>query len=257
MVGTPSPSPFSTVRAIASACPRSSAPRPGIRARRVDRGDDRQAETVGEIHQPNRLAIALGTCHPEIPLDPGIRVAALLLSDELRGPSPEPHKPADDRKILRERTVARQRQELLEQDAGEIRRMRTPGVARDLATLSTASASRRSRQAALRRASPVAGFPARSPGLPRPAPWTGVRRSAPRARQAPFQMGETRSRQGDQAARMAAEFSPSGERSLPPGGRKRGRPACRPARWPPRRARPPPAWRRVSAARAGRLPRTE
>ena len=39
---------------------------PGISARRVDEGKQRQAELLGELHQPERLAVALGPRHAEV-----------------------------------------------------------------------------------------------------------------------------------------------------------------------------------------------
>ncbi len=39
-------------------------------ARRVDQSDDRDPEAVGELHQPDRLAVALRLGHPEIVLEP-------------------------------------------------------------------------------------------------------------------------------------------------------------------------------------------
>jgi hypothetical protein len=79
--GTPICRHFSVDRAIASDCPRSSAPLPGIGAGRVDQRDHRQAEPVGQVHQAHRLAVALGPGHAEIPFDPGCRVVALLVAD--------------------------------------------------------------------------------------------------------------------------------------------------------------------------------
>jgi hypothetical protein len=112
--GTPICRHFSVDRAIASDCPRSSAPLPGIGAGRVDERDHRQAEPVGQVHQAHRLAVALGSCHAEIPLDPGGRVVALLVPDHDDRRVVEPCQPAHDRVVVGEVPVTGQRREFRE-----------------------------------------------------------------------------------------------------------------------------------------------
>ena len=56
-----------------------------MRARDVDEGDDRQAEALGELHDPHRLAVALGMRHPEVAPDVLVGVGALLLADDATG----------------------------------------------------------------------------------------------------------------------------------------------------------------------------
>ncbi len=56
----------------------------GKGAGRVDQGDHRQAETVGQVHQPDRLAIAFGPGHAEIVLEAAGGVVAFLLADHAR-----------------------------------------------------------------------------------------------------------------------------------------------------------------------------
>ena len=48
----------------------------------VDEGDDRQAESFGELHEPDGLAIALWVRHPEVAPDVLVGVGALLLADD-------------------------------------------------------------------------------------------------------------------------------------------------------------------------------
>ena len=52
-----------------------------IRAGRIDEGEQRQTELLGQLHQPQRLAIALGPRHAEVAVDLLLGVAALLMAD--------------------------------------------------------------------------------------------------------------------------------------------------------------------------------
>src|SRR2546422_9593752 len=54
---------------------------PGVGAGRVDERDDGFGELLGEVHEPQRLAIALRVRHPEVAGDLLARVAALLVAD--------------------------------------------------------------------------------------------------------------------------------------------------------------------------------
>ncbi len=72
----------SVERAIASAWPRSSASMPG-RRHRVDQRHHRQAEPVGHLNQPDRLAIAFGFAHAEIVAQAGGGVGALFVTDPI------------------------------------------------------------------------------------------------------------------------------------------------------------------------------
>ena len=53
----------------------------GIGAGRVDEGEERQLELLGELHQAQRLAIALGARHAEVAQRALLGVAALLVAD--------------------------------------------------------------------------------------------------------------------------------------------------------------------------------
>ena len=176
----------SVERAIASACPRSSACTPGKGARRIDQRHHRQAEAVGQLHQADRLAIALGLGHAEIMLQPARGIVALFVPDQHhRRPSIRASPPMIAR-IVAEGAVARQRQEIVGQ-AGDI--MFEVRPVRDGArpgSSATASAWHRYRAAACRtwprawrprrrcRSSPIAGGLAQLP------------RSAFRARRSAF-----------------------------------------------------------------------
>ena len=80
----------------------------GKRSRRVDQSDDRNPETVGELHQADRLAIAFRLGHAEIVLEPRCGVVAFLMPDQHHPPPIDPREPADDRRIIAERAVAGQ-----------------------------------------------------------------------------------------------------------------------------------------------------
>ena len=89
--------------------------------------DDRQhgnAEPVGHLHQPHRLAVALGARHAEIMLDAGFGGGALFLADHADALAAEAAEPADQRFILAELAVARERGEFGDQRVDEIGQMR-------------------------------------------------------------------------------------------------------------------------------------
>ena len=84
--------------------------RPG--AGGVDQRDDRQVEPVGELHQPRRLAIALGPRHAEIVLEPARRIVALLVAHHADRLAAKAAEAADDRRVLAELPVAGERREI-------------------------------------------------------------------------------------------------------------------------------------------------
>ena len=108
---------------------------PGKGAGRVDQGHHRQAEPVGQLHQPDRLAIALGLGHAEIVLEPGGGVVAFLMADQHHPAAADPRQAADDRRVVGEIAVAGQRHEILDQPGDIILEMRPLGMARDLRLL--------------------------------------------------------------------------------------------------------------------------
>src|SRR5690606_11827452 len=105
----------------------------GIGAGGVDEGDDRKAETVGEIHEADRLAVAFGPGHAEVALDPAAGVVALLLAEDDDRPATEPREPAHDREVVREIAVARERRPFGEEGVHVVLAMRPVRMAGDLA----------------------------------------------------------------------------------------------------------------------------
>ena len=85
---------------------------PGEGACGVDERDHRQAETVGKVHQPRRLAIAFRPRHAEIVLHPARCVVALLLPEDADRFALESSEAADDRFVLAEIAVAGEGREL-------------------------------------------------------------------------------------------------------------------------------------------------
>src|SRR3546814_9913360 len=53
-----------------------------VRAGGVDEGQQRKFEALGHLHQPQRLAVALGARHAEVAAHLGLGVAALLVADD-------------------------------------------------------------------------------------------------------------------------------------------------------------------------------
>ena len=65
-------------------------PAPGWAPGHVDEGHDRQAEPLGQLHHPHRLAIALGVGHAEVAPDVLVGLGALLLADDHDRPTVDP-----------------------------------------------------------------------------------------------------------------------------------------------------------------------
>ena len=118
--------------AIAAAWPRASASTPGSAPAVVDKGQHRQAEAVGEPHQPARLAVALGSRHAEIARDPGLGVGAFLGAENQHAAPAKPANAADDGTVLGKGAVAGERHEFGDQAADKIESVRPLGVARHL-----------------------------------------------------------------------------------------------------------------------------
>src|ERR1700694_3087256 len=93
-------------RAIASAIPRSSHSGPRFRTRHVDERHHRQPKPLGELHEPDRLAVALGMGHPEVAPDVVLGLGPLLLTDDDDPPAVDPGEAADDRGVVAEEAVA-------------------------------------------------------------------------------------------------------------------------------------------------------
>ena len=88
---------------------------------------DRQhgnAEAIGHLHQPHRLAIAFGARHAEIVLDAALGRVALFLAHHADGLALEAAEAADQRFVLAELAVAGERREFRDQRVDEIGKMR-------------------------------------------------------------------------------------------------------------------------------------
>ena len=119
------------LRASASDWPALLGAEPGIGARRVDQRDDRRAELGGQLHQPERLAVALGMRHAEVALEVLLGVAALLVPDDHHRDAAEPRPAAHDRRVVHVEPVAVELDEVGEDGAEVVERVRAAGVAGD------------------------------------------------------------------------------------------------------------------------------
>ena len=117
-----------------------------IRAGRVDEGQDRVAEAVGELDRADRLAVALGPRHAEVAVRALGQVAALLVADE-------GHRPAVVAWRCRPRSPGRRRR------CGRraARRSRRTGASRSRASTAGPGAARSARR-------PRPATPRRAPG---------------------------------------------------------------------------------------------
>ena len=104
----------------------------GVRARDVDEGHDRQPAALGELHDPHRLAVALGVRHAEVAADVLLGVGALLLADDRDPVAADGREPRDDRLVVAEHPVAVELDELVGDDGEQLERARPAQVAREL-----------------------------------------------------------------------------------------------------------------------------
>ena len=94
-----------------------------ICARRVDERDHRETVPVRELHDPHRLPIALGVGHPEVPVRSLPDVTTFLVPDERDRPAVEPPEPGNDGRVVRERTVTVQLDEVVEHPLDVVERV--------------------------------------------------------------------------------------------------------------------------------------
>src|SRR3954463_12501939 len=104
----------------------------GIRARGVDEREDRQREFLGELHQPQGLAIALGLGHAEVAGDLLLRVAAFLMADHHARLAVEAGEAADYGGVVGESSVAVQLFPVREERLHIVERVRALRMARNL-----------------------------------------------------------------------------------------------------------------------------
>ena len=122
-------------RAIASAWPALLGAEAGIGAGRVDERDDGLAEPLGELHQPQRLAVSLGVRHPEVPVDLLPRVPALLVAHHHDRAPFEAGQAADDGGVVAEEPIAVELDEVVEEERDQVARVRPLRVAGELYAL--------------------------------------------------------------------------------------------------------------------------
>ena len=117
---------------MASAMPRSSDSGPGMGAGDVDEGHDRQPAPLGELHDPHRLAVALGVRHAEVAPHVLLGVGALLLADDHDAAAVDPREARDDRLVVAEQAVAVELDELVGDLGEELEDPRAAQVAGEL-----------------------------------------------------------------------------------------------------------------------------
>ena len=101
----------------------------------IDEGHHRQPEALRQPHQADRLAIALGLGHAEIVADARRGIVALFVPDHHHAAAVDEAEPADDRLIVGEGAIARERHEIRDEAGEIILEVRPLGVARHLRLL--------------------------------------------------------------------------------------------------------------------------
>src|SRR6185369_6175210 len=96
---------------------------------------DRHAKSLRELHQPERLAVALRVRHAEAAEQILFRVAALLLADHHHRLAVEERGTADERGIVGEMTVAVQLGPVAERALDVVERKRPLRMTRELHAL--------------------------------------------------------------------------------------------------------------------------
>jgi hypothetical protein len=91
-----------------------------------------KAELLGDLHQTQCLAVALGPRHPEVARRALLGVATLLMAEHHAGLAVEARQAADDRLVVGERAVAVQLLEVGEHLVDVVERVRALRMACDL-----------------------------------------------------------------------------------------------------------------------------
>ena len=103
-----------------------------VGARRVDEGEHREAELVGQLVHADGLAVPLGVGHPEVPLHVLLRPAALLVAHDDDAAAVEGGQAGDDGGVLAEAAVALELDPVGQEALHVVRRVGTVGVPREL-----------------------------------------------------------------------------------------------------------------------------
>ncbi|KAF4530411.1 hypothetical protein B566_EDAN018552 [Ephemera danica] len=103
-----------------------------VGARRVHEGEHRQMKLLGQLHQPQRLAVALGPGHAEIAQPAFLRIAPLLVPQHHAGLAIEAGHAADDGQIISVVAITMQFMEIGEAFAYVVQRVGPLRVAGDL-----------------------------------------------------------------------------------------------------------------------------
>ena len=115
---------------MASPCPRSSAPSPGIGTCEIEEGEDGTAELLGDLHRTQGLAIALGLGAAELAIDALLEGAALEVADDQHGLVVEEGHAAGHGVIIAKRAVAVDLTETGKQCGDEVHRIGALRVSR-------------------------------------------------------------------------------------------------------------------------------
>ena len=107
-------------------------PDAGIGAGRVDEADHREAELLGQLHDPEGLAVPLGVHLAEVALDPLAGRPALLMADDGHGRALVEGEAGHDRRVVGEAAVAVDLQEILGQGLDIVQGIGPLRVAGDL-----------------------------------------------------------------------------------------------------------------------------
>ena len=114
-----------------------------VGAGRVDERHQRQAEALRQLHESQRLAIALGLRHAVVAPHALLRVASFLMADQHHRAPVEARRSADDGEIVAVHAIAMQLLEVREDLADIVERVRALRMTRELRDLPRASGSRR------------------------------------------------------------------------------------------------------------------
>src|SRR5262249_15809343 len=100
-------------------------------AGRVDERDDRGSKLRGKLHQTKRLPVPLRMWHTEVALEILLGVPPLLMSNDHRGHTGQPRPATDDCRVVAKQSIAVELDEIGEDGAQVVERVRAARVAGD------------------------------------------------------------------------------------------------------------------------------